>query len=125
MGFQPKTVLAGCANLATVTFDTTGIGSGGISWGAATSLNGKGYYSDTVHTHIDFTSLIDGTLTFVPEPVNLALGIFGSLLAAVALCRWWRKGRRPGCTSHRCRDARIRLDNGLSPRQRLLCGPES
>ena len=28
----------------------------------------------------------------VPEPVNLALFVFGGLLAAVALCRWWRRG---------------------------------
>jgi subtilisin-like proprotein convertase family protein len=51
----------------------------------------------------------------VPEPVNLALGVFGGLFAAVALCRWWRKGRVPGCASHRCRDVSIRADNGPSP----------
>jgi hypothetical protein len=43
MGFQPKTILAACANLATVTFDTTGLGSGGISWSAANSKNGKNW----------------------------------------------------------------------------------
>jgi hypothetical protein len=37
MGFQPKTIFAAGANLATVTFDTTGIGSGGISHRALSS----------------------------------------------------------------------------------------
>jgi hypothetical protein len=37
MGFQPKTILAACASLATVTFDTTGLGSGGISHRALSS----------------------------------------------------------------------------------------
>jgi subtilisin-like proprotein convertase family protein len=47
------------------------------------------------------------SVSAVPEPVNLALGVFGGLLAAVALCRWWRKGRVPACASHRCRDGQF------------------
>lgn len=44
MGFQPESGLAACANLAAVTFDTPGIGSGGISSSAATSTNGVSYF---------------------------------------------------------------------------------
>jgi hypothetical protein len=45
------------------------------------------------------TSMISGfsvSISAVPEPMNLALGVFGGLIAAVALGRWWRNGRVPG-----------------------------
>ena len=71
---------------ATVTFDTTGFGAG--SWDVSFTVpSGSTAYIDPASGNPLPMTLIDGTLTIVPEPVNVALGIFGSILAGVQLLR--------------------------------------
>jgi len=85
------TLNAGTFNLATVTFDTTGIGPGDYSWSAATSPNGISFFTDTSPGGVLGATLFDGTLSVVPEPVNVALTIFGSLVALNGGLRWWSR----------------------------------
>lgn len=84
------TLAPGTSDLATVTFDTTSVVPGDYSWSAKTSPNGVSYFTDT--SGQVFPTLGDGTLTVVPEPVDVALPIFGGLaVLAGGLHRWCRR----------------------------------
>lgn len=85
----------GTFDLATVIFDTTGIDPGDYSWSAATAPNGISYFTDTVGQL--FPTLHDGTLTVAPEPVNVALAIFGGLAALVGGVRRWCRQETIAC----------------------------
>jgi hypothetical protein len=83
----------GTFDLATVTFDTTGIGPGNYSW-AATSQFGASFFTDTSPGGVVTPTLAGGTLTVVPEPVNVALSIFGGLAVLTGGWRRWCR-RKP------------------------------
>ena len=91
------TLGAGTFDLATVTFDTTGIGAGVYSWSAATSPNGVSYFTDTSLGGVLNPTLFGGTLTVVPEPVNVALSIFGGLAVLAGALRWWCRRKASAC----------------------------
>jgi hypothetical protein len=90
---ETVTLSPGTFDLATVTFDTTGIGPGVYSWSAATSPNGLSFFTDTSQGGKVNPTLFGGTLTVVPEPVNGALGIFAGLVSILSFVRGWRARR--------------------------------
>ena len=90
------TLNPGTFDLATVTFDTTGIAPGVYSWSAAGSTNGASFFTDTSPGGVVNPMLFDGTLTVVPEPINVALLIFGGFAVLTGgLRRWCRRRRVP------------------------------
>jgi hypothetical protein len=83
------TISAGSSpTLATITFDTTGVAPGEYSWSAATSPNGPSFFTDMSSGGVLNPTLIDGTLTVVPEPQQYALAVGLGLLAAAFGRRW-------------------------------------
>jgi len=76
--------------LATVTFDTTGIDPGTYSWAATWTIPSVGtatsFFTDSTG-QVFPDELSAGTLTVVPEPVNVALGILGCVLAGAQSLR--------------------------------------
>jgi hypothetical protein len=86
--------------LAAVTFDTTGIQPGVYSWSAATSPNGMSFFTDTSQAGVVNPTLFDGTLTVVPEPVNVALSIFCGLAVLGGGLRHSRAFKRVGRSFH-------------------------
>lgn len=85
------TLAPGTFDLATVTFDTTGLLSGVYSWSAANSPNGMSYFTDTSPGVIFSPTIFDGTLTVVPEPIHVALPIFGGIAGLIAGVRRWSR----------------------------------
>jgi hypothetical protein len=83
------------SDLATVTFDTTGVQPGVYSWSATNSPNGISFFTDT--SGQVFPTCIDGLLTVVPEPVNVALPIFGGLAVLACGLRRWCRRKTSGC----------------------------
>ena len=74
--------------LATITFDTTGVAPGEYQWSAASSPNGPSFFTDTSTGGVLNPTLIDGTLTVVPEPQQYALAVSLGLLVAAFGRRW-------------------------------------
>ncbi len=67
------------------------------SWGA-TSSSGTWYFNDLGNSTTS-DLIFDGTVTPVPEPVNVALGILGASAGLVAVVRFvWRKKASPAKT---------------------------
>ena len=91
------TLSPGTFDLATVTFDTTGIGPGVYTWSAATSPNGVSFFTDTSSGGVVHPTLFDGLLTVVPEPVNVALPVFGGLAVLTGGWRRWRRRKAGAC----------------------------
>ncbi len=83
----------GTFDLATVTFDTTGVSPGDYSWSPSDSPNGPSFFTDSSGTVTP--TLANGTLSVsaVPEPVNGALAVFGTLMAVIGGSRWLRRRR--------------------------------
>lgn len=91
-GVLPKpSIPTGFSTAATVTFDTTGFSSGTWNLFLTTPAGGTAYLDPATGDPLAMT-LNAGTLTVVPEPVNVALGIFACLLAGCA-CARSRHGR--------------------------------
>ena len=42
-------------------------------------------------------AFFDGTLTVVPEPVNVALPVFGGMVALAGGYRWWYRRKASAC----------------------------
>jgi len=95
-GSPPKpSVPTGFSTVATVTFDTTGFSAG--SWGLSFSVpSGSTAYFDASGNPLAMT-LYDGTLTVVPEPVNVALSIFGGLAVLTGGLRFWCRRKASAC----------------------------
>jgi hypothetical protein len=91
------TLANGTFDLATVTFDTTGIGPGVYSWSAEHSPNGASFFTDTSLGGVVNPAFFDGTLTVVPEPVNVALPVFGGMVALAGGYRWWYRRKASAC----------------------------
>jgi hypothetical protein len=80
--------------LATVTFDTTGVPAGVYSW----SLTGHPDFGDTdfgTDENFDFIypTVTNGTLTIVPEPASVVMGLFAAAGVGVVAIRK-RRARR-------------------------------
>jgi hypothetical protein len=90
------TLDTGTFDLATVTFNTTGIGPGDYSW-AANWLSQVSFFTDTSQGGVVNPTLIGGMLTVVPEPVNVALPVFGGLVALAGGYRWWCRRKASAC----------------------------
>jgi len=82
------TLANGTFDLATVTFDTTGIGPDVYSWSAEHSPNGASFFTDTSSGGVVNPTFFDGTLTVVPEPVNVALGVFAGVAGLFGFVRF-------------------------------------
>jgi len=86
-GSLPKPgIPTGFSTVATVTFDTTGFSSGTWNLFLTTPAGGTAYLDPNTGDPMAMT-LNAGTLTVVPEPVNVALGVFGCLMAACLSAR--------------------------------------
>lgn len=79
---------SGTFDLATVTFDTTGITSGVYSWSAAASPNGKSFLTDTNPSPMVSPRLADGTLTVQATPVPNTTSTAIVLLLSMVMLAW-------------------------------------
>lgn len=85
----PKpSVPTGFSTVATVTFDTTGFSAGTWSLSLTTPAASTAYFDPVSGNRLAMT-IFDGTLSVVPEPVNVALPIFGSLVVLFGGARRW------------------------------------
>jgi hypothetical protein len=90
------TIAAGAsAILATIQFSTVGVSPGTYTWTASDptptgpyTFNGPSFFTDTSLGGVLNPTLIDGTLTVVPEPQQYALAVGLGLLAAAFGRRW-------------------------------------
>lgn len=83
---------SGQSQLAAISFVTTGTASGSFSLSLSTSGGGNtDYFTDTSSPTGIGLSLVNGTLDVVavPEPVNMALSLFGGLAVLVGGLRRW------------------------------------
>jgi hypothetical protein len=87
---------AGPSLMATVTFDTTGLSAG--HWALSLAIDSVSTtYFDSSFSPLAIIPFNDTlTITAVPEPAHMALGVFGVLLAGARGIRWALARRRCG-----------------------------
>jgi hypothetical protein len=98
-GGSGPVIPTGSSQLATISFVTVGTTSGSFSLSLSSSGGSTDYFTDTTSPTGIGLSFTPGSLDLVavPEPVNVALPVFGGLVALGAGYRWWYRRKASSC----------------------------